>query len=73
MKTTNLPLTFTMNTNTITKSVVAASALMALGFVGLTEIHADCLVLLGKVVSFGAAVVILAMAASDNGRTKRLS
>jgi len=64
---------FTMNTNTITKSVIATTALIALGFVGLTELHADCLQVLGEVVSYGAAVVILAIAATDTNRRKRLS
>ena len=62
-----------MNTNTITKLVLAATGLFGLAFIGLTKIHADYLPLLGEVVGYGAAVVILAMAATDTKRRKRLS
>jgi drug/metabolite transporter (DMT)-like permease len=62
-----------MNTNTITKLAAAALGLVGLAFVGLTNIHADYLPLLGIVVSYGAAVVILAIAAMDTKRRKRLT
>lgn len=62
----------TMNTNIVTKSALATAALLGLGAVALTNVHADILTLLGMVVSYGAAVVILAIAASDTNRTKRL-
>jgi hypothetical protein len=62
-----------MNTNTITKLVLAAIGLFGLAFIGLTKIHADYLPILSDVVSYGAAVVILAIAATDTNRRKRLS
>jgi FtsH-binding integral membrane protein len=62
-----------MNTNTITKSVLAAIALVGLGLVVLANIHTDILPLFGMVVSYGAAVVILALAATDTTRSKRLN
>jgi hypothetical protein len=62
-----------MNTNTITKLVLAAIGLSGLAFIGLTKIHADYLPILGVVVSYGAAVVILAIAATDTRGRKRLS
>ena len=65
--------TFTMNTNTITKLVLAATGIISLGFLGLTKIHADFLPILGLIVSYGAAVVILVIAASDNYRRKPLT
>ncbi|HVU16070.1 MAG TPA: hypothetical protein VHD32_04060 [Candidatus Didemnitutus sp.] len=61
-----------MNTNTITKSVLAVGALVGLVAVVLANVHADILPLFGMVVSYGAAVVILAIAASDTNRRKRL-
>ena len=72
-KTTSPMNTFTMNTNTITKLVLAATGLLGLAFIGLTKISADYLPILGDVVSYGAAVVILAIAATDTARRKRLS
>jgi hypothetical protein len=62
-----------MNTNTITKLVLAAIGLFGLALIGLTKVHADLLPLLGAVVSSGAAVVILAIAGSDTNRRKRLN
>ncbi|HEY4302675.1 MAG TPA: hypothetical protein VGM73_17525 [Candidatus Didemnitutus sp.] len=62
-----------MNTNTITKSVVGAVALLGLVLVTLANIHADILPLFGVVVSYGAAVVILAIAATDTTHRKRLN
>jgi hypothetical protein len=62
-----------MNTNTITKLVLAVVGLLGLGFMGLNKVHEDVLPLLGTIVGFGAAVVILAIAASDSHRRKRLS
>jgi len=65
--------TFTMNTNTITKSVLISTGILSLGLLGLTQIHADFLPLLGRIVSYGAAVVILVIAATDTNRVKRLN
>lgn len=65
--------TFNMNTNTITKLVVGAIGIVALVVLGLTQVHADVLPLAGFIVSYGAAVVILAIAGSDNHRGKRLT
>ena len=62
-----------MNTNTITKSVIGAAGLMGLLLVVLANIHADILPMLGMIVSYGAAVVILAIAATDNHHAKRLN
>ncbi len=64
---------FTMKNKTITKIVLAALGLSGLAFIALTKIQTDYLPLLGKIVSFAAAVAILAMAATDNTRVKRLN
>jgi hypothetical protein len=66
-------MTFTMNTKTITKIVLGAVGAGILATIALTKIQADCLPLLGKIVSGAVALAILAMAAFDHGRSKRLN
>jgi hypothetical protein len=66
-------MTFTMNTKTITKIVLGVFGAGILAAIALTKIQADCLPLVGKIVSGAAALAILAMAAFDHGRTKRLN
>ena len=70
---TTTPMNFTMNTKTITKIALAVLGLGGLAFIALTKIQADYLPLLGKIVSFTAAMAILAMAATDQTRVKRLN
>jgi hypothetical protein len=65
-------MTFTMNTKTITKIVLGVFGAGMLAAIALTKIQADWLPLLGKIVSGAVAVAILAMAAFDNSRAKRL-
>ena len=62
-----------MNTNKITKVILATVAVTGLSFVGLTQIHANYLPMLGVGVSYLAALVILALAAFDNGRARHQS
>ncbi len=66
-------MTFTMNTKTITKIVLGTLGAGILAAIALTKIQADWLPLVGKIVSGAVAVAILAMAAFDHGRTKRLN
>lgn len=64
---------FTMKTTTLTTIILTAVALSGFAFLGLTEAKADFLPTVGTAIGYAAAVVILALAATDSRRTKRLS
>ena len=62
-----------MNNTKLTKIILATVALGGLCFLGLTHLHDDFLPMVGVVVSYMAALVILGLAALDNRSAKRLS
>ncbi len=64
---------FTMKTTTLTTIILTALALSGFAYLRLTEAKADFLPAVGTAIGYAAAVVILALAATDSRRTKRLS